>query len=125
MKKMVNDLFDETVRRFPNQDLSGFITQYREDWHVVAGQNGWELFEVAVKRARMGSFFPVPNEVMDNIPVPNERAVFRYRDQCGKCWGLGWKNVGPDRPSQGNRNPREDRFMRCDCASVQYEQRPT
>lgn len=114
---MVSDLLDETVRRYPHQDLSA-IDQFRADWMTLAQEMGWDNFEVAVKRARMKKFFPCPEEIQENIPVPNARQTMRYEQNCDHCGGLGWKNVGPAMPSPDNPNPHEDRYKRCHCAQI-------
>src|SRR6185437_4526421 len=103
LRKQVSDLFDETLNRYPNQDVA--VSSFLEDWQVIAVDEGWERFRAAVKKARMEcKFFPHPAEILNRLPAVNSRPVMAYRDDCERCWGLGWRNVGPADPTPENPN---------------------
>jgi hypothetical protein len=64
--------------------------------------------------------FPSIAEIRERVPAENTKPRMAYRPDCNICGGIGWKNVGPDAPSNENPNPKEDRYKRCDCAHVEF-----
>lgn len=114
----------ETKARYPNQKLDDMTSEaYMRDWREILEHTDKQRFESALKFARMKcKFFPVPADIWEYMPTATRKPRMAYDENCKTCRGLGWKNVGPAHPTNENPRPKEDRYERCDCAHVEFQE---